>query len=107
MKTGKYIEHGSGPHILIARDGSQARCAGNPEQCKWCALDSDIERIRNSSLPKPDWVGDARHLNWLKLMVDPEGGFYFDNPAKDAIKWAIEKIDSSELIKKSSRGEGL
>ena len=43
--------------------------------------------------PASKWIGEGRHLNWLKLMVDPEGGFYFDEPAKEAIRWAISKID--------------
>jgi len=28
--------HRNGPHILTARDGEQAYCAGNPEQCEAC-----------------------------------------------------------------------
>ena len=26
-------------------------------------------------------------------MVDPEGGFYFDEPAKEAVRWAVEQIE--------------
>ena len=48
------------------------------------------------------WIGEGRHMSWLELMVDPEGGFYFDAPAKEAIAWAIKKIECYSYLDSGS-----
>jgi hypothetical protein len=39
-------------------------------------------------------MSDTRlsHREILELMVNPNGGFYFDEYAKDAIRWALSQI---------------
>lgn len=40
----------NGPHLLTAQDGTQARCAGNPKQCAWCAREDEAYRRGQQSM---------------------------------------------------------
>lgn len=44
----------NGPHLLTAQDGTQARCAGNPKQCAWCAREDEAYRRGQQSMIKKE-----------------------------------------------------
>lgn len=43
-----------GPHLLTASDGSHAHCAGNSEQCAWCAREEEAFKRGQQSMIKKE-----------------------------------------------------
>lgn len=78
----------------VLKDAPASQSAPAPKPSTWPVTPDgeSAKRMYDASEPENMWTGPDRYLNWLKLMVDPDGGFYFDGPAKEAVRWAIDKI---------------